>query len=197
MLSTPVARRMLARLRRRDVEASRRAVHLVVCGGTTEEWMARSDVEWQEFAIAIGEAAASQGLGSVTFFPVASSSVAAVHPGARHWVVRGVSLSATCEPDGRRRIAEVVDGWPAGQALTEETLGRALTGDSGDPDVVAVIDSPGRLPAALVWELAYAEIVDVRGPWSEFGADDVSAVMREFRTRHRRFGGLGDADTDG
>lgn len=181
----------MARLRHQEISAPRRAEHLVVCGGRVDEWLSRSDREWDSFASTVAEVAASEGLGAVTLYPGGGESP--MRPPRRQWSLNGVLIVAVCEPDGRHRVADVVNAWPAGQALTEEALGLALVGSSGEPDVVAVVDSHGRLPRALIWELAYAEIVDVDHAWSEFVADDIRDVMREFRTRHRRFGGLGDA----
>ena len=189
--STSFVSRFVARLRRQEVASPRRAAHLVVCGGRVDEWLSRSDQEWDSFASSLAVVAASEGLGAVTLYPARGDSPS--RPPRRQWNLSGVAIVAVCEPDGRHRVADVVNAWPTGQALTEEALGLALVGSSGEPDVVAVVDAKGRLPRALVWELAYAEIVDVEHPWDEFVADDIRDVMREFRTRHRRFGGLGDA----
>jgi undecaprenyl diphosphate synthase len=41
-----------------------------------------------------------------------------------------------------------------------------------------------------VWELAYAELVFVAVPWSEFGATELAAAVVDFAGRRRRFGGL-------
>lgn len=177
--------------RRAKGEGSSRSLHVVVCGGTCEEWSRRSDEHWNQWAAEIAAAAAGEGVGSVTVYPLTGSTSSS---GAiRRWSIAGVAVTACEEADGRRRMAEVIDSWPSGLAMTEETLGRALVGPGGDPDVVAVVGATGRLPTALVWELAYAELVDVTTDWESFSGRELSAVIDEFRTRNRRFGGVDEA----
>lgn len=168
----------------------------MICLGSVDEWVERSDVDWSSWSESLGSVAAEEGVAALTLFPIAGRGSVPPRLPLRQWSAQGVAIRALCEPDGRHRLAEIVNSWPPGQALTEETLGLALTGPGGEPDVVAVVGSPGRLPSALVWELAYAEIVDVDRSWAEFGPDDLRRVMAEFRTRRRRFGGLVDESAD-
>jgi hypothetical protein len=170
---------------------------VVVCVGSDDEWAARSDEEWHGWIESLARVAAEEGVAGLTIFPVSGRGSVPPRVPPWQWTIQGVSIRALCEPDGRLRLAETVNAWPTGQALTEETLGLAITGSNGDPDVVAVVGAPGRLPRALVWELAYAELVDIDRSWSDFTADDLRVTMKEFRTRHRRFGGLGDEPSSG
>lgn len=183
--------------RDRGGESSRRTVHLVMCIGTVDEWAGRDDETWSSWIDELGRVARDEGLDAVTLYPLSGEPSIPSRLPVRQWSSHGVVVRAVCEPDGRHRLAEVVNAWPAGQALTEETLGRALTGPGGDPDVVAVVGAPGRLPGSLVWELAYAELVDVDREWRDFRAEDLRTVMVDFRARHRRFGGLGDENGAG
>jgi undecaprenyl diphosphate synthase len=50
-----------------------------------------------------------------------------------------------------------------------------------------------RLSDFLLWESAYAELVFTRTMWPDFGASDLTAAVREFRCRERRFGGVPQA----
>lgn len=95
-------------------------------------------------------------------------------------------------PDGRQRIASAVADWPIDVPLDEETLGRAICAGLGEPDLVIVAGPPDRLPASLVWELAYAELVFVDRNWSNLGSDDVHTALAQFAERERRFGGVLD-----
>lgn len=188
--SVPAAwRRMVRRLVRRAArETGSRSLNVVLCGGSLDEWSDRSDEDWSRWVTEIGEVASRDSVGSITVYPVAGS--ANPHVERRRWSIAGVDVTAVPYVDGRRRLADVIDAWPTGLALTEETLGRALVGPSGEPDVVVVIDAPGRLPSALVWELAYAELVDVGVEWASFSGGHLERALAVFRTRHRRFGGL-------
>ena len=196
-LPVPFWRRVGWRFRRRPGEMARRGPHMVVCVGSDDDWVARSEGEWHSWADSLARVAAEEGVTGLTIFPVSGRGTVPPRVPPRQWTSHGVTIRALCEPDGRLRLAETVNTWPTGQALTEETLGRALTGSSGDPDVVAVVGDRGHLPNALIWELAYAEIVDIDRSWSDFTADDLRITMTEFRTRHRRFGGLGDESPGG
>lgn len=195
-LAVPAIRRLGARLRRRRGDVARRHVHLVLCIGSVDDWSERSDSDWEDWAERLGAVAAEEGVATVSVFPVAGIGTVPPRVPPQQWAVHGVTVRALCEPDGRHRLAEIVNAWPPGQVLSEETLGRALTGPGGDPDVVVVVGAPGRLPSALVWELAYAELVDLERSWADFVAEDLRPAMSDFRSRHRRFGGLGDEVSD-
>jgi undecaprenyl diphosphate synthase len=71
--------------------------------------------------------------------------------------------------------------------LSLESVARAL-----GPPVDLLIRTGGerRLSDFLLWESAYAELVFTRTMWPDFGASDLAAALREFRTRQRRFGGV-------
>jgi undecaprenyl diphosphate synthase len=60
------------------------------------------------------------------------------------------------------------------------------------PELDLLIRTGGerRLSDFLLWEAAYAELVFTDTMWPEFGADGLSAAVREFHGRERRFGGL-------
>jgi undecaprenyl diphosphate synthase len=60
-------------------------------------------------------------------------------------------------------------------------------------DVDLLIRSGGekRLSDFLLWELAYAELCFVDVLWPDFGAEDLRAAIADFRSRERRFGGVG------
>ena len=45
-----------------------------------------------------------------------------------------------------------------------------------------------RLSDFMLWECAYAELVFTERMWPDFDAADLEAAVREFRSRHRRFG---------
>ncbi|HEY9140745.1 MAG TPA: undecaprenyl diphosphate synthase family protein, partial [Bryobacteraceae bacterium] len=60
------------------------------------------------------------------------------------------------------------------------------------PPVDLLIRTGGerRLSDFLLWESAYAELVFSRVLWPDFGAAELAAAVRDFRTRDRRFGGV-------
>ena len=43
----------------------------------------------------------------------------------------------------------------------------------------------------MLWQGAYSEFVYTDTLWPDFDEDTLDAVLREYRTRHRTFGGRG------
>jgi undecaprenyl diphosphate synthase len=66
------------------------------------------------------------------------------------------------------------------------------------PELDLLIRTGGerRLSDFMLWEAAYAELLFVEPMWPDFGAADLAAAMREFRSRERRYGGLREATAD-
>lgn len=60
------------------------------------------------------------------------------------------------------------------------------------PEVDILIRTGGeqRLSDFLLWECAYAELFFLDKMWPDFTPTDLEAIIREFYTRDRRFGGL-------
>jgi undecaprenyl diphosphate synthase len=60
------------------------------------------------------------------------------------------------------------------------------------PDLDLLIRTGGeqRLSDFMLWECAYAELVFTDRMWPDFDAADLEAAVLEFRSRHRRFGGV-------
>jgi len=69
-------------------------------------------------------------------------------------------------------------------------LGRALTADSGEVDLLIRTGGETRLSDFLLWECAYAELVFLKRMWPDFDAGDLDAALDEFTHRERRFGGV-------
>lgn len=69
-------------------------------------------------------------------------------------------------------------------------IGRALTAESGEVDLLIRTGGEKRLSDFLLWECAYAELVFLERMWPDFDAADLDAALDEFRHRERRFGGV-------
>ena len=176
------------RRRERDRESSSSvARHVVIAIGEPVQWKSRDAQEWERSFGELAKVAAAEDVAAVTLVPVV---------GDGEWefelsrVITGVALSAESRRDGRSRIIEALRAWPTGKTITEESLGRAIRGESGEPDLVIVCGSDERLPPTLVWELAYAELVYMDIAWPQLGGSVLSEALAEFRVRQRRFGGV-------
>ena len=177
-------RRRLGRMRE---PMSSPSGHIVIAGGTPTQWRGLADGDWTELLVDLATVAKAEGLAAVTLVP---------RQGEKNWhfatstSIDGVVMRAESRQDGRHTIVEALRTWPAGRRVTEESLGGAVSGEVGEPDLVIVCGSDGHLPSTLVWELAYAELVYLTDDWSGIDGDVVRRAMAEFRNRQRRFGGV-------
>ena len=67
---------------------------------------------------------------------------------------------------------------------------RALTGESGEVDLLIRTGGEKRLSDFLLWESAYAELIFTDRMWPDFDETDLEAALEEFNFRERRFGGV-------
>ena len=96
------------------------------------------------------------------------------------------------QTDGRQRLVGAVNVLRRdGRAITDANLAEIVNAPAPcDPDLAIVIGPDTDLPATLVWELAYCELVYLDTPWVTLRGADLEAAFTEFAGRHRRFGGL-------
>jgi undecaprenyl diphosphate synthase len=73
----------------------------------------------------------------------------------------------------------------------------AIASGAVGPDVDLLIRSGGehRLSDFLLWESAYAELYFTPCLWPDFSPNDLAAALRDFSQRDRRYGGLGELET--
>jgi undecaprenyl diphosphate synthase len=96
---------------------------------------------------------------------------------------------------GRRdRLADSVlreiDKAECSPDLLGPMLTKALTGESGEVDLLIRTGGETRLSDFLLWECAYAELLFTERMWPDFDAADLDAALEEFKRRERRFGGV-------
>ncbi len=78
--------------------------------------------------------------------------------------------------------------------LSADVLGAilmgALSGESGEVDLLIRTGGETRLSDFLLWESAYAELLFTDRMWPDFNEADLDAALENFRSRERRFGGV-------
>lgn len=75
--------------------------------------------------------------------------------------------------------------------VTEDDLTSAMyTGESPELDMVVRTGGDLRISNFLLWQSAYAELYFTDKLWPDFTSDDVDEVIKNFKTRKRRFGGV-------
>ncbi len=169
--------------------------HLAILVGTAQAWAGWSADSWSERVAEWAKVADHGGVRWLSVRPVgageAGDTVAVAGPAgaAHHTRVGGCSVVVDPADDGRARLVAALAACPpsAGDAEVSARLNHPAP---TDPDLIIVVGPDDRLPASVVWELAYAELVFIPVGDQELTADHVEAALGEYRRRHRRFGGL-------
>jgi undecaprenyl diphosphate synthase len=84
-----------------------------------------------------------------------------------------------------------LSGWSAIEFERRLRSGRGAASDTPDVDLLIRTGGEQRLSDFLLWECAYAELWFTDTAWPAFSARELASAVSEFRTRERRFGGLG------
>lgn len=98
--------------------------------------------------------------------------------------------------DAARRFAEAVErGEARADQLDERRFEAGLsTAPAPAPDLIIRTSGEQRLSNFLLWECAYAELVFQDVYWPDYGPEHLSAAIADFRSRERRYGGVGGDD---
>lgn len=167
--------------------------HVMVVGGSVAEWGALSDERWQERIDTLGRVASAAGAAWLTLRPFERGEGAEQARPVHHAVIQQENCSVIVDPtaDGRERLVVALRKLAESDQLSESAVAAALLAPATtEPDLVLVLATPDRLPASLVWELAYSELVYVPIAWADLQAQHLIDAIDAYRHRHRRFGGL-------
>ena len=105
----------------------------------------------------------------------------AINYGGRAEIVDAIQSIASRVKDGGLEV-EAID-----EALVSKHL---YTAGMSDPDLMIRTAGEMRISNYLLWQLSYSELWVTEKCWPEFGNDDLSAAIRDYSKRKRRFGGL-------
>ena len=95
---------------------------------------------------------------------------------------------------GRRLARAAVGGVLDPDSIGEDEVATALfTADIPDPDLIVRTGGERRISNFLLWQSAYSEFVFLDKYWPDFGKEDLEAAIREYQSRHRRYGAVVDA----
>ena len=178
-----------------DTPASHSSLrHVLVVGGTLHDWSALPEARWQHRVESLGDLCTRIGVPWLTLRAYEPGDLADDGTNDMQLWRRAVgSCSVIVDPCGvgRHRFADAMQRLDPADEVNEATVAGALYEPADcEPDLVVVLGPPTQLPPALVWELAYAELVFLPVQWDDFGVDDLSSAINDFSNRRRRFGGL-------
>ena len=166
--------------------------HVLVVGGTLEEWQALSEALWTQRRHELCAIASGAGASWLTLRPYERGASAATttrivedHPGC-------TLIVDTCA-DGRDRLLAAIEQLRVGGhgQVDEAALAAALMAPAPcEPDLTVVLGPSDRLPPSLVWELSYCELVFIDAAWDELAGPHLEHAINEYALRHRRFGGI-------
>ena len=89
----------------------------------------------------------------------------------------------------------MADGHTDPDELTEELYESYLdTAGMPDPDLVIRTSGEQRVSNFLLWQLAYSEFYFTDIPWPAFTKEELIKAVEEYNRRHRRFGGVEEAE---
>lgn len=94
---------------------------------------------------------------------------------------------------GRREITEavkkVVELGAAADQITEDTIAAHLYAPEVPPvDLIVRTGGEQRISNFMLWRAAYSEFLFLEKSWPDMTKDDVTAIMKEYAKRQRRFG---------
>ena len=103
--------------------------------------------------------------------------------GGRDDIVRAAKLFAKDVKEGKKDI----------DSLTEEEFQQYLyTTDLPPVDLLVRTSGEQRISNFMPWQLAYAEFIFTPTYWPDFTKAELRKCLEEYKTRDRRFGGIGD-----
>lgn len=181
--------------------------HVLLCAGTVAQWAATSPDEWRARINVVAQAAIGGGAAWVTLVPTAAGTALDAESvreqlmsacgGVRYaekivmLPTGGVTVIVDVCADGKERIAAGATAVAASGEITEDRLAAALSAPApNEPDLVIVLGPATQMPASLVWELAYAELVFFDADWHALDAEHLEMAIDDFTRRDRRFGGV-------
>jgi len=187
--------------------------HVLVCGGTLQEWRQASVSEWKLQLDTFVDSVHESGARWLTVCPYAGPSVvedeiAALVLNACGGQRNGNRISCIAKDglvvvvdlcaDGRERFTNAltrIKGESSANRqdkdISEEILRAAMLPPGFvDPDLILVFGSPTQIPPSLMWELTYSELVFLDVSWRKCNVEHVQMAINDFQRRDRRFGGV-------
>jgi len=87
-------------------------------------------------------------------------------------------------------VKKIVQSGVKEDEITDELIAQNLYLPDVPPiDIIVRTSGEKRLSNFMLWRAAYSELMFMDKMWPEMTKDDVTAIIKEYSRRHRRFGG--------
>ncbi len=87
-------------------------------------------------------------------------------------------------------VKKIVQSGVKAEDVTEELIAENIYAPEVPPlDLLVRTSGEQRLSNFMLWRSAYAELLFLKKAWPDMTKDDVTAIMKEYARRQRRFGG--------
>lgn len=87
-------------------------------------------------------------------------------------------------------VKKIVKDKVAPEDITPELIAKNLYGPDIPPiDIIVRTGGEKRLSNFMLWRAAYSELMFIKKYWPDMTKPDVTAIIKEYSRRHRRFGG--------
>ena len=187
--------------------------HVLVCGGTLDEWRQASVGEWKLQLDTFVDSVHESGARWLTVCPYAgpggvedeiAKTILNACGGQRNgdrisFIAKdGLVVVVDLCADGRERFTNALNLIKGESATTrqdkelyEESLRAAMLPPGfADPDLILIFGSPTQIPPSLMWEMSYSELVFLDVSWRKCNVEHVQMAINDFQRRDRRFGGV-------
>lgn len=104
------------------------------------------------------------------------------------------TLAVCLNYGGQREVVDavkkIVQSGVGAEEVSEDLIAANLYGAEVPPvDMIVRTSGEKRLSNFMLWRSAYSEFLFLDKMWPEMTKDDVTAIIKEYARRHRRFGG--------
>ena len=87
-------------------------------------------------------------------------------------------------------VKKIVQSGVSADEITTELISQNIYAPEVPPiDLIVRTSGEQRLSNFMLWRSAYSELLFLDKPWPDMTKDDVTAIMKEYTRRQRRFGG--------
>lgn len=87
-------------------------------------------------------------------------------------------------------VKKIVQSGASAEDITPELISRNIYAPEVPPcDLIVRTSGEQRLSNFMLWRAAYSELIFIEKNWPDMTKEDVSAILKEYSSRQRRFGG--------